>query len=413
MREDRAVLPRLTSRRGPTPHASLRLPLARALARPRFAGGERTHRLLAEAAIVALVGGAFAIILADRSDEISAAATWVAACAAIVQTAALRRRHAHPQQTAAVSLLAALVLQLACPYAIMPFGAYVAVGSLAWRTPPRRSAWTLVALIALGLGTLATPDVVAPSQSLFVACVGAAVWVYGELRRNRVVHQQADARRAVGLEQARIARELHDVVSHSVSVIVVQAAAANEVFDDRPERARESLQAIEATAREALGELRRLLGAIRTDEEAETVQPSPAPYTPQPSLSRIEDLASRVRATGLVVTVRREGPPLPVPPGVDLSAYRIVQEALTNTLRHAGATRAEIALRYAPGQLELDVCDDGCGERGGSARDGAGRGLGTTGMRERAALLGGTLHAGPAPHGGYRVHALLPLDPIG
>ncbi|HYN51061.1 MAG TPA: sensor histidine kinase, partial [Thermoleophilaceae bacterium] len=217
---------------------------------------------------------------------------------------------------------------------------------------------------------------------------------------NRRTAIEEEARRAVGDERAHIARELHDVIAHSVSVIVVQAAAADDVFDERPDQARAALRSIERSGREAMTELRRLLGAVRPEVEAR-------PPGPQPGLDRVEELAEPLRAAGLAVGVRREGDPAPLPAGVDLSAYRIVQEALTNTLRHARASRAEVTLSYGADSVELEVTDDG---NGVSAADPCAPGQGLMGMRERAALLGGTLEAGPLPRGGYRVHARLPLE---
>jgi signal transduction histidine kinase len=181
------------------------------------------------------------------------------------------------------------------------------------------------------------------------------------------------------------------VIAHNLSVIVVQAAAANDVFDVRPERARDALRDIESTGRGALAELRRLLGTVRGD------------YAPQPGLERLDELVSQVRSDGLDVTVSIEGEPRQLPAGVDLSAYRIVQEALTNTLKHAQATRADIALRFVDDALDLEIRDDGRGNGGG---DGTGSGL--IGMRERAATYGGSLAAGPERNG-WAVKARFPL----
>jgi signal transduction histidine kinase len=183
-------------------------------------------------------------------------------------------------------------------------------------------------------------------------------------------------------------------------VIVVQAAAADDVFDERPDQARTALRAIESSGREALAELRRLLAAVRPDADEN-------PNRPQPGLGDLDELAAPLRAGGLDVVVQREGGPTELPAGVDLSAFRIVQEALTNTLRHAGATRAEVTVRYDSEAVEVDVLDDGRGATSGGTPGG---GHGLVGMRERVALLGGTLEAGPLPRGGgYRVHARLPL----
>jgi signal transduction histidine kinase len=180
-----------------------------------------------------------------------------------------------------------------------------------------------------------------------------------------------------------------------VSVIVVQAAAADDVFDARPDQARAALRSIETAGREALGELRQLLGAVSA---------------PRPGLGRLSELTAPLQEAGLEVAVHREGADGPeLPAGVDLSAYRIVQEALTNTLRHAGATRASVTIRRLAGALELDVSDDGTATSG---PPGAGAGRGLAGMRERATMLGGTFDAGPLPDGGFRVRARLPLEPV-
>ena len=206
--------------------------------------------------------------------------------------------------------------------------------------------------------------------------------------------RQAEARRAAAEEQARIARELHDVIAHSVSVMVVQAAAANDVFDAHPEQARGALQSIETAGREALAELRALLGVVRED------------YAPQPGLARLDELVDRVRSAGLSVAVTIEGEPRPLPVGIELSAYRVVQEALTNTLKHAAASRADVELRFGDDELGLVVRDDGVGV----AENGSGGGgNGLIGMRERVGLFGGRLEAGPRPGGGFVVSARFPL----
>jgi signal transduction histidine kinase len=190
------------------------------------------------------------------------------------------------------------------------------------------------------------------------------------------------------------------VIAHSVSVIVVQASAAEEVFDERPDQAREALRSIDRAGRDALRELRVLLSRVRPGEAGDALGP-------QPGLDRLDELAEPLRAAGLDVVVNREGEQSALPAGLDLSAYRIVQEALTNTLRHARATRAEVTLRYDAEALEVDVLDDG---QATTTNGDAGGGHGLVGMRERAALLRGTLEAGPLPEGGYRVRAYLPLE---
>ncbi|MDQ5819466.1 MAG: histidine kinase, partial [Actinomycetota bacterium] len=193
------------------------------------------------------------------------------------------------------------------------------------------------------------------------------------LEREREEH----ARIAVDEAHARIARELHDVVAHSVSVMVVQAQAAQRLIDREPHETRRALDSIEASGRQALVELRRMLGILRHTGE----EPS---LNPQPGLGHLDDLVEQFRAAGLPVELNVEGEPKTLPPGVDLSAYRIVQEALTNTLKHAGPARARVTVRYRDDEAELEVVDDGAG-----TGKGGGSGHGLIGMRERAALYGG------------------------
>jgi signal transduction histidine kinase len=323
--------------------------------------------------------------------------TLVGMLAGIGQGAALYWRRSHPERVMLITLAGGLVTLLIFPDAVFPYAGLVAIGSLAAARPPRVSLLGLVALLALSaINFFTQPE----EDATFALLLPVVAWALGEAARNRRIAIEQASRRAVGDEQARIARELHDVLAHSVSVIVVQAAAADDVFDERPDQARAALRSIESAGREALAELRRLLGAVRPDAEGE-------PAHPQPGLDRLGELAEPLRAAGLEVALHREGSEGAVPAGVDLSAYRIVQEALTNTLRHAGASRAEVTVRAAPGLLELDVLDDGHGG-GAPSEDGAGRGI--AGMRERATMLGGTLDAGPLPEGGFRVHARLPLE---
>jgi signal transduction histidine kinase len=207
--------------------------------------------------------------------------------------------------------------------------------------------------------------------------------------------REAEAARAVAEEQARIARELHDVIAHNVSVMVVQASAATDVFDARPDRAREALRAIEQTGRAALEELRRLVGSVRGEQ---------ASFAPQPGLDDLDRLVAQVHAAGLAVTVTVEGNPRTLSQTVDLSAYRVVQEALTNTLKHARARHADVQMRWRDDALEVEIRDDGIGS---TSANGSGHGL--VGMRERLALLGGTLSAGPDAAGGFAVRARFPV----
>ena len=211
------------------------------------------------------------------------------------------------------------------------------------------------------------------------------------------------AKAAVAEERTRIARELHDVIAHSVSVMVVQAAAAEHVLAVAPERAREPIVNIQDTGRQAVLELRRLLGILRPGDEE-------AALAPQPTLRGLGSLAQHARDAGLAVEVRIDGTPRDLPPGVELAAYRVVQEGLTNALKHAGSTAAaDVVVRYGDDRLDVDVVDRG---RPASAvrPAGTGTGHGLLGMRERVALYGGRLHAGPCEGGGFAVRASFPLD---
>jgi signal transduction histidine kinase len=242
-------------------------------------------------------------------------------------------------------------------------------------------------------------------------------WALGDLARTRTLfasviedrarlleaEREERARSAVVAERERIARELHDIVTHHVSVIVIQAGAALRALDRRPEEARTAIGAIDRTGREALTDMRRMLGILGETPDA----PGDA-LTPMPGLERLGELVEQVRAAGLTVELSVEGERRPLDAGVELSAYRIVQEALTNVLKHARGARARVELRYEPRAIEIAVTD-----QGGSGRhdlgDPAHEGRGLIGMHQRAALYGGTLEAGPTASG-FRVAARLPLD---
>ena len=346
-----------------------------------------------DAAIPWAVGLFLVMIVMDEGG--SAAAVLAGLICAVGQGAALRWRRSRPELVMVVTLIGGLGLQLLIPTIVVPFAALFAVASLAAARRPQVSLLGLAGLEALSAANFFTTTV---EDSLFTMGLAVGAWALGEAARNRDAAITQETRRAVGEEQARIARELHDVIAHSVSVIVVQAGAADDVFDTRPDQAREALRSIEQVGRDALGELRRLLGAV---------QPAGAVTEPQPGLDRLDELAEPLRAAGLSVVVRREGAAPPLPAGVELSAYRIVQEALTNTLRHAHASSATVTIRHESDAIEVDVRDDGTAAQGGG---GSGGGRGLVGMRERATLLGGTLEAGPVSGGGYRVHAHLPLE---
>jgi signal transduction histidine kinase len=366
----------------------------------------------------------------------------------LCQTAPLVWRRRAPYAVLAATWAAATVhLALGFKPTFAEAAMVVAVYTVAAHRPRREAALAgvLFAVGLIGYGLIAEAKYPSPFadnlQSWTLVFVQfAAAWFLGDLQKRRLAYmaklealnaqlaeeQELRSRWAVAEERGRIARELHDVVAHSVSVMVVQAGAARRTMAASPEQATTALGQIESTGRQALVELRRLLGLLRDGEEDRA---KAAALAPQPSLEHLESLAASAREAGLAVEVAVEGDPRPLPAGVDLSAYRIVQEALTNSLKHAGSARANVRVRYGREALEVQVTDDGSG--GAEAASGGGGlvvvafgpdgalkvsnpaadgGHGLIGMRERVALFGGTLETGPRPGGGYRVAARLPLD---
>ena len=248
----------------------------------------------------------------------------------------------------------------------------------------------------------ADPDGASFSGLIFFTMLFGAPWLAGyvvqrrRLGEQRMRQERDAAAAAIVEERGRIARELHDVVAHAISVIVLQSRGGRRLLDAEPEETRGALDVIETTAQHALIEMRRLVGLLRADDAVLML-------SPQPTLSRLDDLVEQVRTAGMAVTVSVDGQPTHLPAGVDLSAYRIVQEALTNALKHAGPADAEVHLRYRDSGLEVEVSDNGNGSGNG---DGGGHGL--AGIRERVAVYGGELHVGPHPGGGYSLRAWLP-----
>jgi signal transduction histidine kinase len=252
-----------------------------------------------------------------------------------------------------------------------------------------------------------------PPNALWFGGWLVAGWVAGEFSRSRRSYLEEVERRAVDAERTRdeearrraseermrIARELHDVLAHSMSVINVQASVALHLLDRQPEQARPALVAITQASRDALRDLRATLGVLRGTDEAET-------RSPAPTLARLDDLVRTASAAGVQVRVNVTGGPRPLPPGIDLAAYRIAQESLTNVARHAAASTATLSIAYGDDELLVEVADDGTEIADpGSVR----AGLGLIGMRERAASVGGEVEAGPRPEGGFRVRVRLPL----
>ncbi|MCB8904570.1 MULTISPECIES: sensor histidine kinase [unclassified Streptomyces] len=238
-----------------------------------------------------------------------------------------------------------------------------------------------------------------PAAAFAVAVLAASetVRVRREQRAQLRADRAAAEQRRADEERLRIARELHDVLAHSISVINVQAGVGLALLDSDPEQARTALTTIKAASKEALGEVRQVLDTLRTRGDA--------PRAPAPGLGRLPELVEQAGAAGLTVTVTTTGPRTDLPPGADLAAFRIVQEALTNVVRHSGSRAARVRIGYGSGHLDLTVDDDGPAT--GTEAGGSGNGL--AGMRERAAALGGTIEAGARPDGGFRVHAVLPF----
>ncbi len=220
-----------------------------------------------------------------------------------------------------------------------------------------------------------------------------------ELRAARLARGREEAtQQAIAGERRRIARELHDVLGHSVSVMTIQAAAVRRRLSPEQTKEQEALLAVEQTGREALTEMRRLVGLLRLAGDTPELEP-------QPGLGQLEKLTHQARDAGLEVDVRVEGQRVSLPPGLDLTAYRLVQEGLTNARKHGAARRAEVLLRYDPDAIEIAVCDDGRGAMAGHAD-----GYGLIGLRERVSIYGGELEAGPRTGGGYRLRARLPVS---
>lgn len=330
-----------------------------------------------------------------------------------------RRRHPvlAPVLVFVVVTVQSVLWHHSVPYQFFTFAAVlISAGLLGMNLATRRDR---ILAGALALGTLVTVVALDPEGNwtdvISTGGVIGVAWLVGYIhrsntRRNAELRERAErlerereanARAAVAEERTRIAREMHDVVAHSLSVMVVQAEAAEEMLSRDPERARKPLSAVQETGRTALTELRRMLGVLREIEEGPDL-------APQPGLAGLDDLVAHVRDAGLPVTVRVEGEPRPLSRTGDLQAYRIVQEALTNALKHAGPARAQVVVRYEPSDVVIEVTDDGRGYD--PAADGRGHGL--IGMRERVAVCGGEMSAGRRAQGGFEVVARLPIGEV-
>jgi len=313
--------------------------------------------------------------------------------------------------TAAGGLLVAVAAPHQAPFEVF-IGSVLASYSIGAHTAARRKWLGLGLMFGVGLPFMVAADSngMASGNALAPIAWLTGAWAVGAIIRGRRLRtaelelltaelaQQRDlqAQAAVAVERGRIARELHDVVAHNVSMMVVQAGAADRVLEGDQPDVRRALAAIAGTGRETVDEMRLLLGVVRSDEGDG--------LSPQPGLADLDQLVSNVRSAGLHVDLRVEGERSPLSPGVDLSAYRIVQEALTNVLKHTETARVEVTVRYANDAVQVEVCDDG---RPREPTAGGGNGL--IGMRERVAMLGGEFRAGARRDGGFAVFARLPI----
>ncbi len=327
----------------------------------------------------------------------------------------LRRRY--PVSTfVAVALVTCLYLLLDYPYGPVFLSVVIALFNAVLHGQ-RLLAWTIGPTLVLGL--LVVMDLVTDRYRLglgefaFAVAWLTLIMVVAEIvkiRRDRAAQEEEtreeQAKRRAGEERLRIAREVHDVLAHHVSLINVQSGVALHLIDDQPEQARQALAAIKQSSKEVLVELRNILGVLRDVDGT-----GAAPRHPVASLDQLDPLLERMRAAGLRVKLAVTGARRQVPSGVDAAALRIVQESLTNTYRHAGPAEATVLLDYRPDELRVQIDDDGRGTGAAAAKLGSGSGL--TGMRQRAEALGGTLVAGPRPGSGFRVTATLPTGPPG
>ncbi|MGW1267751.1 sensor histidine kinase [Streptomyces sp. NPDC002491] len=336
---------------------------------------------------------------------------------AAVASGALALRRRHPLAVLCVVTAATL----ATPHSVMRLTFYafvIAVYSAAVYSPYRTATLAALPVSVLLVGTSGnsvTPIVPNEYIALLIlvpmagAAIGLRTWKLrtdeGRTRLFALEREQAEVlRRAVEHERARIARELHDVVTHNVSVMVIQAGAARKIMKTSPEQAGEALLAVEAAGRAAMTELRHVMGLLTMDDRGEGADTGNE-LAPQPGLDQLETLIGRVRDTGLRVDLTVTGPPRPLPPGLELAAYRVVQEGLTNTVKHASGATAAVTVDYGPHQLRVEVTDTG-----GHPGSGTGGGRGLIGLRERLAVYDGTLNTGRRLTGGYRVEALIPLE---
>jgi signal transduction histidine kinase len=337
----------------------------------------------------------------------------------LLHTLPLAARRRFPLAVLATSVASGLAFAaLGLPPEILGLAILVAVYSVA-AYGDRWVALAGLAVAEVGLAAVQLTPGRTGADTLVINNMGvvAVAWLLGHFAHNYRAYaarleertaeleraREALARRAVTEERLRLARELHDVVAHAMSVIAVQSGVGAHVATTQPKEARKALAAIEATSRAALTELRRLLGVLRQEDEPH------GGLAPMPGLADLEGLLAEVAKAGLAVKLQVHGTRPPLPAGVDLSAYRIVQEALTNVVKHAGPAHAQVVVGYGDQEVTVEIIDDGRGAVTSVTDGRAGTGHGLIGMRERVAAFGGDLEVGPRPHGGFRVAARLPV----
>ena len=365
--------------------------------------GDRWQRVLDAAVVAGLVALSLSLVLGAAGAEGNRLVQAVLVLAHLVPLWFRRRTPvAVLGSMVATGLLSVL---LGVPAVLLGPGVLVAVYAVAARCEPTQARPAVVAA-TVAMSAVVLANGMEWSTVLTNALAFGTTWWLGDRARRATAETAAQraaaaeaARRAASEERVRIARELHDVVAHAMSVIAVQAGTGRFVIEESPDVARDALASIETTSRAAMQEMRRLLAVLRDDADGGP------DLVPAPGLADVEALVAGGAAAGVCVALNVEGERRPLPAGVDLCAYRIIQEALTNVRKHAAATTAAVTLRYTPSAVDIDVVDDGAGA---AAPAGAGHGL--VGMRERAALYGGWVEAGAVPAGGYRVHASIPLS---
>ena len=325
----------------------------------------------------------------------------IAAVLAVLHISPLLVRRRRPEAVvAAMAATAALTVPLGVPVVVLGPAALVGLYSVGAASSARRSRQLLIGVLVVSGAVTLLNGADAGTVVTNTIALTTAWWLGGRSRR-AAMEADALAAKAVADERLRIARELHDVVAHAMSVIAVQAGTGRFVIERQPDVAAEALATIETTSRAALQEMRRLLAVLRNDDV-----PAGELLLPAPGLDDLDALADVTRDAGIEVEVVTAGEPMSLPWGLELCAYRIVQEALTNVRKHARARRATVRVTRGGDAVTIEVSDDGVG----SAASTPSAGVGIVGMRERVALYGGTLEAGRAPSG-YRVHARFPLGP--